>query len=388
MGYGIVLGTVLFVHVFLPAINQPAMGTAPLAGNRPAVAPPVGNNPIPPSTDRYVGQRFACDTNGIPVWAAFSPDGEKLAVGTEGWGLSVHEIGTGATRNAQALRRGFRYGAFSPDGERIVAGGFTGGPVVIHVRSTLVTSCEAKDSVVMGAAFTSDGKAILGAVGNKLVVWEANTGKRLRELEPSTAQLRNVLVCADGQIITAGHALGTRHDEVWSLEAGKPIRTLPTFTAGWNVANGKGGYDLVRKPATVRDDERTRAFSISRDGRYASVVTMSTIVWTMDLVAGKQFPDLSCNPEAWESTFAPDGSVLAVGKKNGTVDLFAMPGGEKLGTVVPREEGMIFSLAFASDGRHLAIGTTTPFTGKERKVFVVDLTEAVPGWKPRPAPGR
>jgi hypothetical protein len=119
--------------------------------------------------------------------------------------------------------------------------------------------------------------------------------------------------------MTGGHNTrsGGRLDQVWSLEKGSAETDLPTFTSAWQVSNGKGGFDLVRKPVGFRDDERRSAFTVSPDGRFAVLVTMQTVVPTMDLVAGKQLPDILCNPEAWEGAFTPDGSVLAVGKKNG-----------------------------------------------------------------------
>jgi WD40 repeat protein len=230
---------------------------------------------------------------------------------------------------------------------------------------------------------------VLGATGKSLFAWDAGTGKRLREMGPSGAQLRAVHVCRGGKrIVTGGHKTDSpgRLDQVWSLEKGAAVADLPTFTTPWQVSNGRGGFDLVRQPVNPRGDEWRSAFTVSPDGRFAVLVTMQPIVLAMDLVAGKQLPDLTCSPEAWAGAFTPDGSVLAVGKRDGGIDLFGMPGCAKVGSLGPSAgDRMVFSLAFAPDGRHLAVGTSSGSSGTERKVYVVDLEMAVGGWRPRPA---
>jgi hypothetical protein len=390
-GYATLLAVLLVLHVVLPAVGGLSPGSTQVAGSSPAVTPGPALHPAPHRTGDYAGEQYAIDTRGIPVWLAFSPDGQTLAVGDTDQGISTYDAATGAPRGTRHhLEGGLRYANFSPDGRRLVAGGYSGGPVVLDAAEGGVLSrCEAGANELRDAAFTGDGKIVLGAARKSLLEWDAGTGKRLRELGSSGARLRTIHVCRQGQmIVTGGHRTGGpgRLDQVWSLEKGSAVRDLPTFTSAWNVSNGRGGFDLVRQPVNPRDDERRSAFTVSPDGRFAVLVKMDTIVLPMDLVAGKQLPDLTCSPEVWEGTFTPDGRVLAVGKRDGGIDLFEMPSGERAGSLLPGAGGrMVFALTFAPDGRRLAIGTSSGFGGNERRVDVVDLGMAVGGWRPRTA---
>jgi hypothetical protein len=158
-GYAILLAVVLFLHGGKPAVGGLLPGNAPVAGNPPAGAPGLAINLVPPRADDYSGQRYAIDAGGIPVWLAFSPDSQTLAVGDTNLGLSTYDAATGAPRGKpQQLASGLRYANFSPDGRRIVAGGYSGGPLVLDLAQGSVTaSCEAGKTEVHDAAFTGDG---------------------------------------------------------------------------------------------------------------------------------------------------------------------------------------------------------------------------------------
>jgi WD40 repeat protein len=389
-GYATVLAVVLILHVGMPPVGGLLPGSAGVVGNPPAVAPGTALPPRPRRPRDYAGELYSIDVGGIPVWLAFSPDGQVLAVGDTAFGLSTYDAATGAPRGTRhQLKGGLRYASFSPGGRRLVVGGYSGGPVVLDAAlGDVMARCEACASEVWDAAFPAGGKTVLGAAGKSLLEWDAGTGNRLRELGPSGARLRIIQVCRRGQlIVTGGHRMDGpgRLDQVWSLEKGSVVTDLPTFTSGWYVSNGKGGFDLVRKPVNPRDDELRSAFTVSPDGRFAVLVRMEPIVLLIDLVAGKQLPDITCSPEVWGGTFTPDGSVLAVGKKDGGIDLFEMPGSGRAGSLAPGAWGrMVLALAFAPDGRRLAIGTT-PARGNEHRVDVVDLGMAVGGWRPRTA---
>src|SRR5262249_30704607 len=168
-GYTTLL-TVLFVlHGGSPALGGLTPGNAPVAG-----APQPAINPVAPRTGEYAGQRYTINAGGIPVWLGFSPDGQTLAVGGTNIGLSNYDAATGARRGKRQLQGGLRYANFSPDGRRIVAGGYSGGPVVLDPAEGAVTSrCEAGANEVRDAAFTADGKTVLGAAGKSLFGWDA-----------------------------------------------------------------------------------------------------------------------------------------------------------------------------------------------------------------------
>jgi len=391
-GYGTLLAVVLFLAFNAPDPSGPPPRNAPVVVNRPAVPFQPAVLPVPPRID-FAGQRVVIDAEGIPGWLGFTPDGQTLVVGASG--LNTYDAATGVAKGKQlSLEDGLRYADFSPDGQRIVAGGYKGGPVVLGLADGAVVSrCEAGPDPVRDAAFRGDGKTVLGAEGTHLVEWDADTGKRLRQLGPSAAGLRVVQIRQEGKlVITAGHlpdGADRRLDQVWSLEKGVPVADLPPFTSAWNSSNGRGGYDLVRRPVSPQPGEPRGAFAVSPDGRFA-VLTQETgaVVLPMDLAAGKQLPDFMCGKPPSGGTFTPDGSVFAVGKLEGGIDLVELPSAKRIGSLTPGKWGlMVFSLAFAPDGRHLAIGTSG-FGGDEHKVYVVDLEQALPGWRPRPAAGR
>jgi hypothetical protein len=406
VGYAILGAAIIFLQI------------GPLAPkNPPAVRPPVQPRPAVPQP-YFNGQRFEVEVEGVGVeHLRYTPDGRTLLVlGGEGRLVTV-DTATGAPtdewQHVRTLTGNVRSADVSPDGKRAVVGGYSriAGPVVVDLdaRTVLaqceVTANEVRDHVlpVRDVAFADGGAKVLAVAGDKLIAWDAATGRRVREMvsPPVIASQPNSLfelcVRQNGRlVVTGGQHVGAiapgelvpfRLDLVWSLDTGKPEREL-NFTAPLSLRPGV--KDTVRRPAQPHTE--ARQLHVSADGRYALVGRPDGVL-AMDLAAGKQLPDLSVEIKTHTGSvlpvaFAADGAAFAVIKPDGEIDFHRLPDLERIGSLWSSgKDWRVTLLAFAPDGEHLAVRLVEANL-KGSKVVVVDLEKAVDGWTPRPAAGR
>jgi len=160
--------------------------------------------------------------------ARFSPDGRRILTTSENpkdRSIRVWDADTGAagpilrvpdSREPRTARPIFA--SFSPDGERIAAGYWDGvarvweiGPMTNEERSA--PSLELHDvDLVSEAAFSPDARKIVtGSRSRRLRVWSAIDGAPLADLPPDRSEPVRVAFSRDGRWILAGCADGSVH---------------------------------------------------------------------------------------------------------------------------------------------------------------------------------
>jgi WD40 repeat protein len=86
-------------------------------------------------------------------------------------------------------------------------------------KNRVVVKCEGDVGVVAGIAFSPDGKRLLTASGRVARLWDAASGKKLREIDPAGFHVSSVAFSADGRgILTGGYDGSVR---VWDADNGK-----------------------------------------------------------------------------------------------------------------------------------------------------------------------
>jgi WD40 repeat protein len=238
---------------------------------------------------------------------AFAPDGSSLASGNAAGAVTIRDAKTGSlTRTLPGHAGGATAVLFSPDGSRLYAGQAQGGTRIWDAHTgTLLQTCPAQpsrpssftvDRLVNSIALTADGNtlamcgssvngefvgplllcdartgavrrdftaenihgrpmalspdgAIVATGGKSVQLWDARTGKPIRQLLGYLKRTQSITFSADGKLIVAGGSYGTTN--LWDVATGRHLATLFAFsdpatgaaTDDWLACTPDGFYD-------------------------------------------------------------------------------------------------------------------------------------------------
>jgi WD40 repeat protein/serine/threonine protein kinase len=277
-------------------------------------------------------ERFTLSGHVGPVTCvAFRPDGILLASGSRDqtvklWDtrrfqepLCLTEV-TGLVRDM----------AFSPDSARLASYSWDNRIKLWDARSGLQTvPLRRQPGQVNSVVFSSDGTRLATGSEDKLVkVWDARTGQQLHTLKGHTARVGSVAFSPDGTRLASGGE--DKMVKVWNAHAGRELLTLKGHTA----------------PVT--------SVTFSPDGaRLASGSDNRVKVW--DVRTGRELLTLKGHTgQVLSVAFSPDGTRLASGSWDKTVKVWDACTGRELLTIKGHSDA-IFNLAFSPDGARLAI---------------------------------
>jgi WD40 repeat protein len=343
---------------------------------------------------------------------AWAPDNKTLAAG--------ERDGTVRLWDAVAARELQRFTghksevgclAFSRDGKRLASTAFHQDPTIRLLdlaggREPLVLS--AQEKYFHFVAFSRDGKTMISggdcyedkilAKGqryiNTIAVWDAATGKRLREFRVGDDQERphegatSVALSSDSKTLALGYSDHTIR--LWDLESGKPLRKLTgfrdrfypakhlAFSPDGRVLSACGSHHALCLLDTATgkslfDDglaqkSNIRSVALSRDGKLLATASHDYTVNLWDTVTGKPLHQLRGH-QGWVYTvaFAPDGRTVASGSSDGTVRLWDVAAGKEVRklevedtTSVKRVRLQVSRVAFSPDSTMLAASYDPP----------------------------
>jgi eukaryotic-like serine/threonine-protein kinase len=236
--------------------------------------------------------------SGKRTVVAFSPDGEKLAVGcTEpGQAVRVLEVATGKEIcSIPGWNDGTLSLAFSPDGNHVAAGGMDWTVRVWDAKTAQeVRVLKNHTWPVFGMAISPDGRYLVSGSSDSTVrLWDWLTGQELRVLEPRHAsRVAHVAYSRDGKQLAS--ASWDRTVKVWDTTSWRLLYDLPCLSGIQCVAYDRDGPRLAwggtdgtvrvwdgpdREPHTLRGHTSwVQSVAFSHDGKWIASASLDGTV--------------------------------------------------------------------------------------------------------------
>lgn len=258
----------------------------------------------------------------------FSPDGSRIASGTNGKVIQVRDARTLALTTTSAPFGSLAVDvAWSPKSDRFAGGGNDGSFRVFEAATgRQVWAAEGKGQV-RSAAWSADGRLVAAGAGGsgEAKVWEAASGKELSRV-----------TFAPGTISAAFHPQGH-----WvAFAAGKEIRLVAPET-------GQLLRTIPGAPAAILD------LAISPGGDWAAVGCTDGTVATFATADGRPGWSAKTDGAQWGVAYSPDGLRVATTGYDFALHLWeARSGAEVFALRDLPQQG--FDVHFSPDGHRLA----------------------------------
>ena len=307
---------------------------------------------------------------------AFSPKGDIVVSGSDDQTVRLWEVETGQTLTILQGHTNRIYSVvFSPDGQLIASGG--------EDQSVLLWSFEACQCLkkleghtnrVRSVAFSSDSKLVVSGSDDQTVrLWDAASGKPLGILQGHTNRVYSVAFSPDGRLIASGG-----EDQKICLWDVSTHTLLKTFTGHTNRVRSvafsldgetlvSGSEDHLARLWNIHTGQCIRTFQGHTNGiwsvafkpygnRIVSGSDDQTIrLW--DVITGQCIKTLQGYTDLmWSVAFSPDGNMIVSGSEDQMVRLWDVAQGQCI-KELPGHTNRVWSVAFSSDKTMIASGS-------------------------------
>ena len=275
---------------------------------------------------------------GWPKSVAFSPDGRQLVIGNDSFAYQLFDVFSGRVLREDESAGSLR-AIFSHDGKAILAG-MRYGKASIRVFDAAtgksLRDLKGHTDDVMALAVSPDGKQVATAsMDGTCRLWDAATGETLHTMKGHETWVTSVAFSPDGKMLASTSDDGTLR--LWDVGVGRQLRSL--------------------KPPQPPDralSPEMRGVAWSPDGRWLTTAGWDKNVHVWDARTGKLWHNMAGHTE-WNLAVAvtPDSRLIASSSMDNTVRLWDPKTGESLAVFTGHGRD-IWGLAFSPDGSLLA----------------------------------
>jgi WD40 repeat protein len=292
----------------------------------------------------------------------FSPNGHMLASGAYGNAIKLWDL---ESRTVAGHTDTILSVALSPDGRQLATAYADQSIALWDLANGHQVETFSSDDELKSAAFSPDGRTLVGSGGFKIHFWDVATGKETRTFDDWS---RAVAFSPDGSKLASG---GMRSLKLWDVTSGNEIQTLDATIDVTAVAFSPDGKALVSagagaiqlwdlttgKKLGTRPANRVDSVAFSPDGN--TLVSAGEKVQLWNVADGSELRTLpGPTDEVLCIAFSPDGRILAGGNADATIELWEVASGRRLQTFGERREPA-YSVAFSSDKKTLVSGSDT-----------------------------
>ncbi|GAB4240681.1 MAG: NB-ARC domain-containing protein [Elainellaceae cyanobacterium] len=239
------------------------------------------------------------ETLGNVLWAAFSPNGQRLATCGTDCEVRVWEVRSG---NLLQICHGHanwvRFVVFSPDGKTLASCGADRTVKLWTEDGVCIKTLIGHAHEVFAVAFSPDGAMLASGSGDRTVkLWNIRDGTCLQTLTGHSDWVRSVAFSPDGKTLASSAADHTV--QLWDLPIGTHLITLAEHT-GW-----------------------VRSIAFSPDGRYLASASSDRTIKLWDYQTGKCVRTYTGHQSSvYAIAFSPDGEWLVSGSGDRSVKLW------------------------------------------------------------------
>ncbi|MCE9563585.1 MAG: hypothetical protein K8U57_16205 [Planctomycetes bacterium] len=266
--------------------------------------------------------------------------------------------------------------AFSPDGDRLAIGSADGIARIIDPQTGReLAKCSGHEDVLAAVAFHPAGKLLAtGSYDHDAAIWDASTGKRLHRLIGHRGSVMSVAFSPDKTTLATASIDQTI--KLWDVATGQLKKTLTGHKSwvnslayrtngDWLVSGSSDGTIIVwsMKTATpIRTIDATkgevRSVALSADGTYLATGLRYGTVMIWSMADWKDPVTLAGQGDMCAVAFSPNGKLLATTEgdwnRGGLVKIRDMATGNSVGRF--EHTGEIISVAFSNGSDVIATG--------------------------------
>ena len=248
----------------------------------------------------------ALSSESLPIWSvAYSPDGDHLAIGTDGGREGRHAIldadsplvlwnttSQSAEKTAAGHTARITSVAWSPDGEYIASGS---ADASVRVWTKNLSPVNTLDSLarVSQVAFSPDGEYLAAGTGkdNAIRVWSTRTWELVTTIKGHSRPVTSI-------------AFDPRSGELWSASEDSLIKT-------WNIERHRRNSVSTLGDAALRTMlTGSSEFVVARDGRTLFCAADDMPIQRYDLESRTALPPWSGGDSFRQTEFTDDGAAL------------------------------------------------------------------------------